>query len=77
MYQKKLPDAWNQFKLSIFGSALQEMLWGPGSLVRLQKLRHKLIFSKEMYKGMNFKFLVRICCRYPSQFSRIVKFYLK
>ena len=38
MHQKKLPNAWNQLKWCIFGSALQEMLWGTGSLVRLQTL---------------------------------------
>jgi hypothetical protein len=36
MYQKKLRNDGE--------SSLQEMLWGTGSLARLQKQRHKLIF---------------------------------
>jgi hypothetical protein len=36
------------------------MLWGTGSLVRLQTLRHKLIFPKEMYEGRELEDLVRI-----------------
>ena len=71
MYQKKLLIAWNQLKWCIFGSTLQEMLWGTGSLVRLQTLRNKLIFPKEMYKGRHLQILVRICYRYPP--SQILK----